>query len=429
MEDYYCKDGDCEEIATFGYNLGENIFCKIHMLNDMILSFEQNQILKLDDYDFKRYRKCYSISCDIEASYNFPEIKRAICCKVHCLSGMIDIKHSKCLVEECNIRPTFNLKGLKAVFCKLHKTEIMVDVINRTCEIENCDKIPRYNLTGLKTAIRCFEHREIEMVNVIDKVCNFENCNTQPSYNFKGLKPLMCARHKLNNMIIVKQKKLCEFDNCKIQPYYNFEGLKAIRCFKHKEINMIDVINKKCKNNWCTTIFTNPKYKSYCMRCFIYEFPDQQISRNYKVKERYVTDYIKESFKDYNIIFDKKVGGCSKRRPDAYIDLGIHVIIIEIDENKHKNYDTTCEITRINELFTDLADRSIVFIRFNPDSYIINNVKYSSSFKYHTQSGVPVIRNIKEWNNRLQILKKSIEKNIKKIPTELITFEYLFYDT
>lgn len=163
--------------------------------------------------------------------------------------------------------------------------------------------------------------------------------------------------------------------------------------------------------------------EGYCLRCFIHAFPDQTISRNYKVKERYVTDYLKEEFATYQIIFDKAVGGCSKRRPDAYIDLLTHVIIIEVDENQHKNYDTTCEIARINELYTDLGDRPIVFIRFNPDKY--NN--QPSCFKYLEKTGVPVIQNVELWQQRLEKLRNTINKHIENIPDET-TFEYLFYD-
>ena len=46
-----------------------------------------------------------------------------------------------------------------------------------------------------------------------------------------------------------------------------------------------------------------------------------------------MVDFLKENFKDLVFEFDKIVGGCSKRRPDAYIDLFTHVIVIECDEN------------------------------------------------------------------------------------------------
>ncbi len=53
--------------------------------------------------------------------------------------------------------------------------------------------------------------------------------------------------------------------------------------------------------------------------------------------------------------FDKTVpDGCSKRRPDVLIPLSTHNIIVEIDEGQHKAYSSTCEVSRINELFEDL---------------------------------------------------------------------------
>ena len=89
---------------------------------------------------------------------------------------------------------------------------------------------------------------------------------------------------------------------------------------------MIDIKHKKCKE-------CNKKYKGYCLRCFIFKFPNVKISKNYKIKEKHVTDFIKEQFKNEIKVFDKQTGGCSKRRPDIYIDKFTHILIIECDEN------------------------------------------------------------------------------------------------
>ena len=62
-------------------------------------------------------------------------------------------------------------------------------------------------------------------------------------------------------------------------------------------------------------------------------------------------------------IQDKKVeGGCSKRRPDFLFEC-----FIECNENNHDSYDTSCEIAKLNDQFTDLADRPMIIIEFNPD--------------------------------------------------------------
>jgi hypothetical protein len=149
------------------------------------------------------------------------------------------------------------------------------------------------------------------------------------------------------------------------------------------------------------------------------------VSRNYKVKEQCIVDFIQEHFNAFT--FDKTVGGCSKRRPDAYIDLFTHVLIVECDENQHQTY--SCENKRTMELFVDFNNRPIVFIRFNPDSYVVGIKKIPSSFKIHKTRGVPIIRNKTEWNSRLDYLKTTIYKYLKTIPSKEVTIENLFFDS
>jgi hypothetical protein len=218
---------------------------------------------------------------------------------------------------------------------------------------------------------------------------------------------------------------------CEIHASYNYENEKErLYCNKHKKEGMIDVNNKKCLQENCYSIPKNNKYKGYCIRCFINLFPDEKISKNFKVKEVFMTDFIKEEFRDEVITFDKQTGGCSKRRPDVYIDKFTHILIIECDENQHKNKEyTNCDTKRTMELFQDFGNRPVVFIRFNPDSYINEDCKkILSSFKNHKTLFVPVIRDKKEWNNRLELLKETIDKWLRKIPEKEISYEYLFYD-
>lgn len=51
------------------------------------------------------------------------------------------------------------------------------------------------------------------------------------------------------------------------------------------------------------------------------------------------------------------------------LDLGYQIVIIEVDENQHVDYDCSCQNKRIMELSQDNWHRLIVFIRFNPDDY------------------------------------------------------------
>ncbi len=99
----------------------------------------------------------------------------------------------------------------------------------------------------------------------------------------------------------------------------------------------------------------------------------------------------------------------------------------ECDENQHQDY--SCENKRIMELFRDFGNRPVVFIRFNPDKYTNEYGKIiQSSFKIHQKSGVPIIKSKKEWNNRLEELKKEITYNLTIIPIKEVTTRCLFYD-
>jgi len=169
--------------------------------------------------------------------------------------------------------------------------------------------------------------------------------------------------------------------------------------------------NGLCNSEWCETI-GNKKYEGYCMYCFMHLFPDKKVARNYKTKEKDVVDRVKEAFPDFTWVHDKKVqDGCSKKRPDLLLDLGTHIVIVEIDENKHSDYDCSCENVRLMELSQDVHHRPIVFIRFNPDKYIDEEGNTVKSCWRMNKNGVLTIAKTKqeEWKKRIDILKDTIQ--------------------
>ena len=220
----------------------------------------------------------------------------------------------------------------------------------------------------------------------------------------------------------------------KTRPYFNFEGeKKATHCSSCKLENMVDIKHPKCKSEWCNTR-PSKKYKEYCLFCFMNLFPNEKVSRNYKTKEVAVCDYIKNEFPDMNWICDKRVNnGCSLKRPDLLLDLGYQVLIIEVDENQHKNYDCSCENKRLMELSQDLNHRHIVFIRFNPDDYLDNNNNKIISCWGVNGNGICCVKKTKknEWEHRLNILKDNVNYwiNDKHTTNKTIEVVELFYDT
>ena len=162
-------------------------------------------------------------------------------------------------------------------------------------------------------------------------------------------------------------------------------------------------------------------------------FPDKPVSRNYKTKEYAVVEHVKTRFPKSTWIADKIVnGGCSKRRPDLLLDLGYQIIIVEVDENQHVDYDCSCENKRIMELSQDLGHRPIVFIRFNPDDYERNGININSCWG-RNKKGINVVKKLKknEWIERLNVLEQHINYWITpvNITNKTIEIIQLFYDT
>ena len=186
-----------------------------------------------------------------------------------------------------------------------------------------------------------------------------------------------------------------------------------------------------CKSHLCET-HKNPKYEGYCMPCFVNnpENRDKPAMRNHKTKEKEVVDRIRDTFPDYTWIADKQVqNGCSRRRPDLLLDMGTHIIIIEIDENKHSNYDCACENKRLMEISKDLQHRPLVLIRFNPDSYKNEEGILVKSCWRLNKLGVMTIVSTKQkvWQERLDCLKDQVQYWIENSTQKTIEVIELFY--
>lgn len=400
----YCKIEGCEKRGFYNFiGISKEYYCGIHRQDGMV-----NIISK----------KCKTIGCNKIPSFNFEGLKPKYCVE-HKEDAMIATEtKNMCIYENCKKRAYYkSLNDTNPIYCFLHKDEGMISSHSKRkpCEFDNCERKPTYNFEGLSPRF-CKEHKEDEMINVNKQKCNFEGCNIRRSYNFKGFPPKFCFTHKLPDMIDVRNT-CCEYEDCDKQPSYNFEGCDKIKyCYNHKLDGMIDVRNRKnkCKSDLCQVIIRNNKYKDYCVRCFIYLFPDEPVTRNYKTKERAVVEFVLSEFpiEKYTWITDKKIAdGCSRKRPDLLLDLGYQVIIIEVDEDKHIGYDNSCENQRIMELSQDVSHRPIVFIRFNPDGYIDENgMKIKSCWRINNK-GICLIEKSKrkEWQERLITLKSQIE--------------------
>ena len=354
--------------------------------------------------------KCLNDNCNKHANFNVFGLK-PLYCSTHKETGMIDVVSKRCAEIDCDVIPSFNFSHeKKPIFCVKHKNIGMIRISDTRCIAPECKKSPCFNLEGEQKALYCSTHKKDNMIDIKNKNCIHECCKVRANFNFVGeKKTLYCFTHKKDNMIDIKHQK-CIHECCLVRPNYNYDNeVTGIYCTSHKLDGMVDVINNRCLTPLC---FTQPRHDGYCMRCFMYTFPDKPITRNYKTKEFSVVDYITKEFPEYVWITDKIIqDGCSKKRPDLLLDLGYQVIIVEIDENQHKTYECSCDNKRIMELSQDVGHRPIVFIRFNPDDYISKEGQKVKSCWSTNGNGINIVSQKckNEWETRLENLKKQIE--------------------
>jgi hypothetical protein len=73
-------------------------------------------------------------------------------------------------------------------------------------------------------------------------------------------------------------------------------------------------------------------------------------------------------------------------------DFGSHVVVVEIDEHKHEQYECSCENKRMMAISRDFDHRPLVFLRFNPDAYLdLLGIKHTSCF-IQNKSGIMVLK-------------------------------------
>ena len=416
-------DGEkCTKSAL--YNLLGKVpaFCKAHKSEEMVDVFSKRCEYVSDSGD----------CCKKTVSWGYADKKKKVRCAEHKLDGMLDLKHPSCQEPNCPNSRSYGFPNEKcATHCSEHKKEGMINVKHKKCE--SCGQIPSYNFDGESTARFCKEHQLRGMVDVTHIRCEFKGCLHRPLYNINGGKPRFCFDHKLPEMNDVSNKK-CEFDGCVRWPAYNiFTETKPKFCSNHKTNEMVYVAGKNCiSGSWCPNKVHNNSYEGYCLRCFVNLFPDKPNVRNYKTKEKAVVDFILEYFSNMTWISDKKVqDGCSRRRPDLLLDLGYQVIIIEIDENQHIDYDCSCENKRLMELSQDVGHRNIIFIRFNPDDYINRDgEKIKSCWRINKQNGILIVsaKDMKIWKMRLECLHSQVQYWLDNKSDKMIQTIQLFYD-
>ena len=297
---------------------------------------------------------------------------------------------------------------------------------SKYCKHEGCNIFPSFGKKGGKREY-CSKHgKERGMISFnVHKKCKQEGCNKYPAFGKKGRRAEYCITHKKSGMINISNKKcvICK----KISAMYGKPNGSKTHCVGCKEDHMV-YRGRSCK--FCDALIKNYKYGDLCACCYQKKYPFKKVGKNAKTKELLTMEYLKNMNLKVDITFDKQlrssVGGCVRKRPDAFIDMGSYVIVCEVDEHRHKGY--SCENKRSMEILNGCGQRPMVMIRLNPDEYICNGISHPSCFGTDKTGLIRVKKKrMGEWKMRLKTFGDHVKYWVENKPKKEFTLIQIFY--
>ena len=275
----------------------------------------------------------------------------------------------------------------------------MIDVVNKRCF---CGKSQPSFAFPEDKASRCASCRLDGMIDVVNHQCFCGNA--KPSMALPGHKASHCASCRTEGMInVISKRCFCG----QVQPCFALPGNTASHCAQCKLADMIYVTRRMEPCSSCHLQHLHDQLKTgLCCQC------RQQVPRI----ELKVRDFLLSEFPNCNWVFDKTIAGilaCSDKRyrPDCWLELDSHVVVVECDERQHKNYEDSCELRRLLELVAACQGKPLTMIRWNPDEYEVNGKQRKTQLK-----------------QRLSTLRDGVRMAMKESPNVFLDVRYMFYD-
>lgn len=356
-------------------------------------------------------RKCTKCLV-VMASYAPKGTKTPICC-AGCADKdtMEDVTHRHRCTKCKTTFASYALKGTTRPICcaGCADKETMEDITRRKCVI--CKEKPAgYGLKGTTKSTHCSNCKDSETMEYLGSrtkkcvVCKI----TVSSYCLKGtVKPTHCSKCKdPDTMERISGKCI----TCK-DTFASFALIgttKAIYCAGCTNRDTTEPVFKCCSVYGCSLyVFKKASVHKLCSQHFVEKFPDSDVLTRIKFKERGVVLELKKMFPELKFVWDKNVSKCSKKRPDLLVDLGVIILIIDVDEHAHADYDVSCEKSRIIEIVYQF-DSPVYMIRFNTDECKLRPSAFKNSYK----DGELAFRK-NEWVERFETLVNEIQHVIK----------------
>jgi hypothetical protein len=240
-------------------------------------------------------------------------------------------------------------------------------------------------------------------------------CGTQARYGFPHNRPQYCIKHKIEGTI-VNPRKTCIEGKCK--EFASYGKLTPSHCEIHHTKDEINLVERICTQCGKLDVVVDGICVNFCQN----GEKVKEYRKQFKLKENRVLKLLRENFgepTEYNKRIPTDCGDKTEKgyrleeKEICYEINNTHKIFIEVDEHQHKSYCELGEINRMKNLFFgEGSDQPIVFIRYNPDSFLEQNGKKGKI----TQK------------EREQQLLAWFKKVANEPPSSLLTVIYLFYD-
>jgi hypothetical protein len=209
------------------------------------------------------------------------------------------------------------------------------------------------------------------MTSVQIKKCQEPKCRESAEFGKTEFsRPQFCSDHKPEGYVDVRKEKrqqLCGHDGCPddydlVYETTDDQGLVEQHkvCLAHAPPGYEASIKRLCK--YCDIREDVPFVCRSCKQ------------RSHK-KEHAVVRHLRRTI-DVPFKYDESPGfECTRKRPDIRFEMPTHDVIVEVDENQHRGYEEACECARISEIVGAIGGKSVVFIRYNPDTVRCNGAR------------------------------------------------------
>lgn len=199
--------------------------------------------------------------------------------------------------------------------------------------------------------------------------------------------------------------KKCEQEGCDELATYGIR--MAVHCEMHVHPEESCLVQTRCVSCGLIDLVDEHGRCAYC--------DPQQYRRVRLAKQREVKVWLDQSSSlhhDYRL-YDEMVekGECGKERPDFAWDCGTHWVVLEVDEDQHKDRQEYCECARMVNISQSFGGLPVVFLRYNPDSYVyLDRSRHPSSSKR--------MKVVEEWLTHVR----------ESVPEHYLSFVKLFFD-